>query len=311
MYKTPVSTGLLLALALSACSGGAQSLPGTGALTQQSAAVDRSTDVIDSTGSCGTSQVYVADVVKNTVFIYPQGVPNPKPCGKIINNVHSPEGITVDAKGWISVANYGNSTITEYTHYKKQSVVTINTAAPAYDVFAGKNLELYVAMPSINTVAEYQGHSTTLIQNLTINGAPYGVATDSHNNLYVSYLSNADGMSHVEKFGPGQAKGIDTPIVLPFSGELKLDTSNNVIIGDRNNNDKIFIYPPGSGTASSSFATAANPVYFSLDNAEAFIYISAIGSVQVLHYPSGAPEQTMQSGLASPSGIATYPAAPL
>jgi hypothetical protein len=259
--------------------------------------------------ACGTSKIYVADFVKSYVEIYPQGVTNPKPCGKIKTGISGPEAVYVDTKGKVYVANYATSTVTEY----KGSTLkfTITTAAPPYDLFVGSDKTVYVAEATSNAVEEYAAGATTPFLTLAINGGPHGVATDSHNNLYVSYLSNTDGVSHVEKFAPKAPSGTDLGFTVSFSGEVRLDAQNDVIIGDRNNNDIVYIYPPGQIVPSRSFPTpGGNPVDFALNNAETLFYVSGFNAVQVLNYQTGQQVDGITSGLTSPSGVALYPPAP-
>ena len=246
--------------------------------------------------------------MKSDVEIYSQGVTNPTPCGKITTGVVGPEAVYVDAKGKVYVANFTTSTVTEYVGNKLK--LTITTAAPGFDVFVGSGRTVYVAEPTINAVEEYAAGATSPFLTLSINGGPHGVATDNHNNLYVSYLSNTDGLSHVEKFAPRATTGTDLGFTVSFSGEVKLDSQNDVIIGDRNNNDIVYIYPPGQIVPSRSFPTGANPVNFALNNAETLFYVSGFNTVQVIDYQTGVQVDSIASGLKSPTGVALYPPAP-
>ncbi|MDP9110412.1 MAG: hypothetical protein M3M96_02095, partial [Candidatus Eremiobacteraeota bacterium] len=235
----------------------------------------------------------------------------PTPCATITTGISGPEGIYVDAKGTLFVANYGTSSVTEYARGAKTPSVTIVTPGPGYDLFVGKDGTLYVAEETLGMVAVYAPGATTPTRSIAINGNPFGVATDSLNFLYVSYLSNADGVSHVEKFAPNASTGTDLGFTVSFAGEVKLDSLNDVIIGDRNSNDMVYIYPPGQTVPSRSFSTpSGNPVYFSLDKAEALFYVSGLGQVQIINFKTGMPTSNITSGLTSPSGVAAYPPAP-
>ncbi len=294
------------------CSGG--NLPASSAGALSHAAAVSADGRGNTTGRCTGTKIYVADYAKSAVIAYVQGASNPSPCGKITTGINDPEGIYIDNKGTLYVGNYGgfsNATITEYPKRAKTPNLTITPSAPAYDVFVGRDGILYSAQPTNETVAEYAAGTTTPLRTISMGGGPYGVATDKANNLYVSYLSNADGVSHVEKFAPGSTTGTDLGITLSFSGEVKLDTGNDVILGDRNNNDEVYIYPPGQSTPSRSFATpGGNPVYFCLDKTEATFYVSGFNAVQAIDYQSGSPITNISTGLTSPSGVAAYPPAP-
>ena len=203
-----------------------------------------------------------------------------------------------------------SSSVTEYLKGKKTPNVTITTAAPPYDLFVGKGHIVYVAEATANAVAEYGPGSSTPIRTLAINGGPHGVATDSQNNLYVSYLSNTDGVSHVEKFAPNATTGTDLGFTVSFAGELKLDSSNDVVIGDRNSSI-VYVYPPGQTTPSRSFSTpAGKPVDFALNKGETTFYVSGLNQVQVMDFQTGTLTASITKGLTSPSGVAAYPPPP-
>jgi len=302
-FFRPVILAGAAALALSACSATA-----TTPQTARSEAFDRAALPANPPPAC-TSKVYVADYARNNIEIYPQGVNNPAPCGKISTGISAPEGIYADAKGKLYVANYLSSSVTEYPRGRRTPSLTIATAAPPYDLFAGSDGTLYVAEATQNAVAEYARGKTTPFQTLSINGGPHGVATDNKNNLYVSYLSNADGVSHVEKFAPRATVGTDLGFTVGFAGEVKLDTANDVVIGDRNA-DTLYVFPPGQTTPSRSFSIAGAPVNFALDQAEANIYVAGLGQVQIFNFQSGTQTGSIAKGLTSPSGVALYPPAP-
>ena len=302
-FRPFVAAAAAAAVGLSGCAGTATTPPAVRSAASVQAALPLSPPP-----AC-TSKVYVADYARNDIEIYPQGVNNPAPCGKISTGISAPEGIYADAKGRLYVANYLSSSVTEYARGKRTPSLTISTAAPPYDLFVGSDGTLYVAEATQDAVAEYARGKTTPFQTLSINGGPHGVATDNKNNLYVSYLSNSDGVSHVEKFAPRATTGSDLGFTVGFAGEVKLDAANDVVIGDRNT-DTVYLFPPGQTTPSRSFGTAGAPVNFSLDSAEANIYVSGLGQVQIINFQTGAQTGSIAKGLTSPSGVALYPPAP-
>lgn len=130
--------------------------------------------------------------------------------------------------------------------------------------------------------AEYAPGSIQPSLVLALDGGPHGVATDSVNNLYVSYLSNADGVSYVEKFTPKATTGTDLGFTVPFAGELKLDTKNDIIIGDHDSST-MYVYPPGQTMPSRSFSTPlGKPVDCSLNKAETLLCVSGLSAVDII-----------------------------
>jgi len=296
------------ALALEACSGANGGAPLSALANQAAAAHQVGGPTLPA--ACPTSRIYVADFAKTDVEVYPQGVSNPSPCAKITTGISGPEAVYVDAKGKLYVANFGTSTVTVYLRSKKTPNLTIPTAGPGYDLFVGKDKTLYVAEATRNSVEEFAAGATTPFLSLTINGGPHGVATDSHNNLYVSYLSDSDGLSHVERFAPKAPTGTDLGFTVSFSGEVKFDAQNDLIIGDRNNSI-IYIYPPHQIVPSRSFPTSGGkPVNFVLNDTETLLYVSGFFSVAIVDYQSGTQVDSISTGLTSPSGVALYPPAP-
>ncbi|HEV3154021.1 MAG TPA: hypothetical protein VGZ02_09480 [Candidatus Baltobacteraceae bacterium] len=273
-------------------------------------------DAVAPAGACG-SRVYVADYARNDVEIFPaSNVSNPKPCGKLVTGIQLPLAVYVDNKGTVYVSDYsgpnGNNPpypINVFPKGKHTPSLTIDAAGPGYDLFVGKGRILYVAEATQSAVAEYAPGSTTPRATLSINGEPYGVATDQNNNLYVSYLSNADGMGHVEKFAPGATTGTNLPLTVSLGGEVRLDTADDVVIGDRNNNI-IDIFAPGQTTPSRSWSTAAKPSYIALNHAETYLYTTGFGSVQIFDYATGTQVGAISNHLISASGVAVYPPAP-
>ena len=302
--RLTVSTAIiLLAFAVQACSSNAT--PSTTAMPH--AALQASKPDVDF-DACTTAKIYVADYAKSDVEIYPQGVTNPSPCGLVKTGVSSPEAVYVDAHGKVYVSNYSPASVTEYKSGKE--TLSIPLAVGAFDIFVGTGGILYVAETAQDEVLEFKPGTTTSFLTVPVNGEPFGVATDSANDLYVSYLSNVDGVSHVEKFKPKATTGVDLGFTVGFAGELKLDTQNDIIIGDRNSST-IYVYGPGQTVPSRSFSDPlGKPVFLALDNGEANLYSSGQLAEQVFNYQAGTLTSSFSKGLRSPSGVALYPPAP-
>jgi len=297
-------------VATAACSASQAPISTVAPVVARNALAQQVIDDLSSAKRCSKSKIYVADYAASTVEIYPQGVTNPSPCATISKDVSFPEALFVDHKGTLYVANYESSSVTEYLPGRKIPTLSIATASPPFDVSAGVDGTLYVAESDAQTVAEYAPGSTQPSLVLALNGGPHGVATDNANNLYVSYLSNADGVSHVEKFAPKATTGTDLGFTVSFAGELKLDTKNDIIIGDRNSST-MYVYPPGHTTPSRSFSTPlGKPVNFALNKAEDLLYVSGLSAVDIIDYHTGASIGSIGTGLRSPSGVALSPPAP-
>ncbi len=297
-------------MATAACSAIQSPISTVAPVAARDAQAQLASDDLGLTKRCGKSKIFVADYAASTVEIYPQGTTNPPPCATISKDVSFPEALFVDHKGRLYVANYESSSVTEYLPGRKIPTLAIATASPPFDVSVGVDGTLYVAETDAQAVAEYAPGSTQPSLVLALNGGPHGVATDSADNLYVSYLSNVDGASHVEKFAPKATTGTDLGFTVPFAGEIKLDTKNDTVIGDRNSST-MYVYPPGQTMPSRSFSTPlGQPVNFALNKAESLLYVSGLSAVDIIDYNTGASIGTIGIGLRSPSGVALSPPAP-
>ena len=223
---TRAIAALACASLMTACGGGGASPIASAPLTESAS---RTPDVAPDTTSKCTPKIYVGDYQNNDVLIYPGNVMNPGPCGKIKTGIDAPLGVAVDYDDGVYVANYlsdssGGYPINEFLNGTKTPTVTIEADGPGYDLWVGKGRVLYVAEATRSAVAEYGYASTVPKATLAVNGEPYGVATDQKNNLYVSYLSNADGVGHVEEFAPGATTGTDAGFTVPLGGALRIDS---------------------------------------------------------------------------------------
>jgi hypothetical protein len=308
---TRAIAALACASLMTACGGGGASPIASAPLTESAS---RTPDVAPDTTSKCTPKIYVGDYQNNDVLIYPGNVMNPGPCGKIKTGIDAPLGVAVDYDDGVYVANYlsdssGGYPINEFLNGTKTPTVTIEADGPGYDLWVGKGRVLYVAEATRSAVAEYGYASTVPKATLAVNGEPYGVATDQKNNLYVSYLSNADGVGHVEEFAPGATTGTDAGFTVPLGGALRIDLQGNIIVGDRND-DLIDVFAPGGTTPGRSWSTPGRPFYLALNKAETNLYTGAFGAVYIYDYASGTQVGTITKDLGQAQGIATFPRQP-
>jgi hypothetical protein len=313
-YMVPSIFALAGASLMTACGGGG----GTGAAPPivSTQAIQRA--VVQDSGIADASKcfprLYVADYARNDIEIFPgNNISNPSPCGKLATGIDAPLGLAVDAKGTVYVSNYiADGTtypINEFPKGKKKPLITIQAAGPGYDLFVGADRVLYVAEATQDAVAEYAAGSIVPKATLAINGSPYGVAMDQHNNLYVSYLSNADGLGHVEKFAPGKTTGYNLKCTVSLGGNVRIDSEDNVIIGDRNN-DIIDVFAPGQSTPTRSWSTIGKPYNLALNKPETYLYTTAFGNVQIFDYATGTQVGSISNSLTTAQAVAAYPPPP-
>jgi hypothetical protein len=141
-----------------------------------------------------------------------------------------------------------------------------------------------------------------------------GIATDSHNNIFVSNR-DSQGDADIVEFPHGKMPGtLLSGIVLGLPGAPQFDRSNNLIITDWNNYTQNVYAPPYNGSPAVTPMQGLS-LWCPLDRKETHLYCADLGgSVDVYAYPSGTYQYSFTNGL-SPSGFATGaatdPAAPL
>jgi len=155
---------------------------------------------------------------------------------------------------------------------------------------------------SIN-VYDRTGSLVRSLTNSTFNEL-IGIATDSHNNVFVSNR-DAQGNATVVEFARGKMPGkLLGGIVLGLPGAPTLDRSDNLIITDWNNYTLNVYAPPYTG-APTVTPMAGLSLWCPLDRQETHLFCADLGgTVDVYAYPSGTYAYSFNNGL-SPSGFAT------
>jgi hypothetical protein len=151
---------------------------------------------VASPGAHGTDLLFVSDAFKNIVWIYPAAKLHPAPIGTITAGISGPEGLWVDSRGVLYVANSGNSTVTEYLpgalapfrtlqngHGGSPIAVTTDSNGTVYVTNAGS------IMPATGTITEFARGSTTPTLTVSDPGFAFmgGAAIDPKGNLLVAY----------------------------------------------------------------------------------------------------------------------------
>jgi hypothetical protein len=131
-----------------------------------------------------------------------------------------------------------------------------------------------------------------------------GIATDSHDNVFVSNR-DSQGVADVVEFPRGKMPGtLLSGIVLGLPGAPQFDRSNNLIITDWNTYTQNVYAPPYNGSPAVTPMQGLS-LWCPLDRKETQLYCADLGgSVDVYAYPSGAYEYSFTNGLL-PSGFAT------
>lgn len=314
-----------LILVLSACSGGTNvaappvgsqdlrpSQGVVGALLHQdlSGPLQRSAGWMSPEAATVTQLLYVADPVNQAVFIFPQTGTNQPPIGKITSGVVGPDGLFVDRTNKLYVCNFGGGTVTVYPRGKLTPSLTLTGAGSAIDVVVGVDGIVYVSnwdSGSNGTLLEYPKGHTTPAKTIGINGAPEGLALDSHNNLYVAYNDKTANDGEVLKFRHGSITGTNQGIHVGYVGGATIDPRNNLVLDDQNL-PGVDIFPPGATHPSKQIKVFALAFDIALNHADNRLFVTDPNRpVYEVTYPQGVLVNTISNTITSAYGVATNP----
>jgi hypothetical protein len=294
------------AILLTGCSGGGSgisALPGS-PRTTAAASIASALPASKAGNSCPKARVYVANYGYGEILMYGTNwAANPAPCGRITTGVFSPAGIWLSAAGTLYVSDFKWDRITEYKRGAVTPSRTLFTQYAPWYAYAGADGTVYSSEPVTGNqgtqVEVFAPGATTATRTISV-PYPWGLATDSANNLYV-VSSPFTGAARILKYAPGSTTGVDIGISLAQGGVgLLITKDGRLIVGS----DSIEIFPPGATTPSRSIAS--NYAYqFSLNSDQTRLYVaSGFNSIYEYDFTTGALLATITNGLNDPDGVA-------
>jgi DNA-binding beta-propeller fold protein YncE len=262
--------------------------------------------------------VYVSDNDGSAVYIFDKKDLAQGPIGEITDAIEAPNGLAVDRRGALYVAN-SNSTVEMYPRGSAQPSVTYTDGIsfPFGLVVSPNTGRLYVANFNANDVTEYAKGSTTpdtTISFVSLEGNdPYGMALDRKDDLFVSALGYPTARAYEIPAGS------DTPEDLGISGidvmyGIAVDQKDDAIIVDQGAK-AIYVYPPGSDTPSKTITEGLiQPILIAFDKRDQHLYVADAGSdghdggLWVYSYPRcKLLTQVHLPGFTVPEGVAVSP----
>jgi len=303
-----VLTAAAASAALAACSAqNAQPLPmSTQSLPQSVRA------------GAAAKSLFVADPLANEVRIFAAGVPNGPQIGAIKSGISFPQGLFIDSRGVLYVAN--SRAVTEYkpgalTPFRTLTGVNGGvslTVDSSGTVYAGQNCSI---VPAGGSIAVFEHGSTVPTRSIALQECSFmgGLTIDRAGNLIASFFQYPAKILHVQRFAPGSSTGVETGIqgIAEIGATLVIDRAGNLYADGP---ASVNVYAPGAKTPTRSITTGVqSPTGIALDSAGNLYvanYPGAPGASFINEYAAGGsiPVNTFSGNLSTLAGVAVRPA---
>jgi hypothetical protein len=272
------------------------------------------------------------------IEIFLQSDPAKGPVDSIRRGISEPDGIFVDGDGTLYVANAdesGNDKVTVYPRGAHKPSRAYAGAVCAFDVAVGTDRSVYVAdacgVDDVGRVIIFAKGSSTATGYLYPGGAPYCLAIDAKNNLYVGYNARRDYAGQVKRYAPGSAHGekLLPAGIVHFLTAMAFDGSGALVVANQAGGT-IDVFARRHQPPTRVIKTGpGQPFSFAFDREKRRIYVShpcesgglrsrtasgcgkGTNTVVALDYASGRRLWTQTEPLWIPMGVATLPSAPL
>jgi len=228
-----------------------------------------------------------------------------KKTGTISKGLSDADGMWVDAKGNLYVANATGPNVLEYKKGTGAPVCTYSARlANPVNVTTDKSGNVYVADFGGSAIREYSQCSNKVKSEFTIN-QPEGVAVDEKGNIFVAYFGPSGG--NFEKFTKGTGTMLGANVASP--GGIILDKKSNLIADDQGGS--IDLIKPPYASAKILVSGLSDPFHASLDAKEDLLFNAnaASSTVTIYTYPAMKLRKTIKTsdGINATEGVAESP----
>lgn len=261
----------------------------------------------------GLKDLYVGDLEGQAVKILKNKTY--REMGAITSGIVNPNGMVLDRRGNLYVANAGGTpSITEYAP---------NATSPSFTYSVGMVSSISVSVDAHGNVYEADGTGyarqyfqgvNSPVAGCTPSGATgvTGVAVDAANDVFVGVITG--GVNFIAEYPGGfgdcsHEKVLTAPVVFPYG--MSIDKNDDLVVADSGNAQVDVIDPPYSSVTRTIGAGFLEPttVTLSRDNKLAFATDFQVHDVFVINYQTGAMITTLGSvyGLTFPTAAVDGP----
>jgi len=265
------------------------------------------------------SLLYASSYDGGYINIYPEGGNNQQPIGKLTSGLVSPQGLIVDRRDRLWVANtnafnvvaFKRGATAPFTTLSDPNYFPISVAVDGHGTVYAANAEATTGPPG-NVTVWAKGHTsptgTLTYSNFNI---VIGVGVDAQNDVYVSYIPTS-GPPAMVKFPAGSQTGQPVAIQDANLGDLTFDASQNLVMETLSNTLGVWAPPYTSGPTRTIPAFGNEPT---LDKREHKVWIAyanfSTPMVEGYDYATGTQVDVITNGWttsAVPYGVALAPA---
>jgi hypothetical protein len=259
--------------------------------------------------------IFSASASNNTVDYYVKGTgPNNPVAGSLSGTFSAPEGIGIDSKGDVYVANGNAENVLVYAAGSSSPTGTLDDPNEfPIGVTVGPDGTVYVAnidgpIGASGDVVVYAPGSSEPTKTLHAKCFLHvlGVALDKNGNLFASCdIAPGAGHGSVIEFKAGSTTGIATHITLGSAGGLGFDGAGHLLAIDVNG-PTLNVYNVGNPKPIDKLKLPGASIYFSFGRHSNVLYVAdySLGEIDVFRYSPSKLTQInkITNGMSSSSG---------
>jgi hypothetical protein len=239
------------------------------------------------------------------INIYSQKGSGQSPIGQLSSNLTSPQGMQVDRRHQLWVANTNAFNVVAFKRGATTPFVTLNdpnyypisVAVDTHDTVYAANAESTTGPPG--NVTYWKKGSTNPSGTLTLPNFEIvlGIGVDAKNNVYVSYVPTS-GPPVVAMFSAKTLSGSQLPMADTTISQITFDSSANLLMEDEYNQLGIWPSPYTGGPSTSLPLVFGNSPTLNKKETEVWVAYANFSTPKIegFSYPGGTLMDTITSG---------------